>query len=155
MDSSTHPLLVPRYRVKAKYFFSPYNVGDIITMPTGGRSVILTQTQYRDEFGDDVLVSNMYSQDTLREYPALFEPIPWYEGLQVKDMPEYVRLNPENTIGGDEVFKVLDVKEYADGIGLAIREPGPTEYSRNHIAAKYFIPATEAEYNAYLQSQTK
>lgn len=59
-------------------------------------------------------------------------------------MPEYVKLNPENTIGGDEIFKVQDVKQFDDGIGLLI------DKITTHMHTKYFLPATKHEYESYI-----
>jgi len=84
-------------------------------------------------------------------YPKIFQPLPWYAERAVEDMPDYVRLNPENTVGGDEVFKVLSVKKFVDGIGILISK---LKHEGQHIGAKYFIPATQSDYEAYIKTQT-
>jgi hypothetical protein len=81
------------------------------------------------------------------QYPHLFKKLEWHEDRSENDMPEYVKLNPENTIGGNRVFKVVDVHTYIDGIGLEIDDE-----NNRILACKYLLPASFIEYETYINS---
>lgn len=124
-------LMKPRYKVIADYPNQYYSTGHIVTE-------LFCDDEYKDE-------------SFFEQYPAIFKRLEWWEERTPEEMPEYVKLNPENTTGGPEVFKVMDVKQYADGIVICHTSP-PDEISpfEQYVGANYFLPATEAEYNEYL-----
>lgn len=142
-------LLKPRRKVIAEYFYSPYKVGDIIIIHDD-RSVHLTTTTYRDEFGDNVEQANYFNPKIMDTYPHLFEHLEWWENRKPEEMPEYVKLNPENTVGGDEVMQVLNTEVFVDGIGLLIHK---LAHEQKYTHAKYFLPATKEQYEQYLSTK--
>jgi hypothetical protein len=89
---TTEELLRDRFRVVADYFYSPYKVGDIITVQYPDRSVHLTTTRHRDEFGEMVNTAHYHHPNDLKNFPHLFQPLPWWsdrepeqvEGLYIK-----------------------------------------------------------------------
>lgn len=82
---TTEQLLQPRYMVIADYPKSIYPVGDIIR--AGGRN------------GDCIYCDT--EGPRLSHYPHLFRPMPWYEGRNVEDMPEYVKVVAYHQSYGD------------------------------------------------------
>lgn len=131
-------LLAPRYRVLIDFPGSDYSIGDIIGLTN------LDSNEYysMDEDGAVIEQESFY-----KKFPDVFKKLEWWEDRKPEEMPEYVKLNPENTTGGPEVFKVLSVKEFVDGIGICHTYP-PDESSpfENFVGAKYFLPATSADY---------
>jgi hypothetical protein len=154
---SIEHLLKPRYKVIAPY---PENkdfpVGKIITFNTWPDS--LHYSGYWQHIVEDSQGVRAWLSTFFDEYPHLFQPLPWWSDRAVEDMPEYVKLNPENTREADIIFKVVEVKQYSDCIGLAV---SPSIYPEHdiieerlaHTCAKYFIPATETEYQDYLKTK--
>lgn len=141
---TTDELLRPRYKVVGPYPWSPYKIGDIITMPPDGRSFHLTTTEYTDEFGDRTKLEHWHAPEEILKYENLFQPLPWWSDREPEDMPEFVKTNPDYAKPG-LTFKVKAAEKFVDGIGL-LCEDG---YSDKYVSARYFIPATLTEYEAY------
>jgi len=120
-------LMKPRWKIIADF---PYNtfgeVGDILDRDWGWSG--------DDEKGFKHHVS---------QYPHLFKKLEWWEERNPEDMPEYVK----HTASG----KIWKVKEYDLPTGAHITGP---EVSTYWAVMKNLEPATEADYNAYLQTLT-
>ena len=131
---SIDDLLIERYKVIARYPHCPYKVGDIIE-PKDGRFV-LTQTSHRDEFGETVFTEHMHPIETAKDYPNLFQPLPWWEERKPEEMPQFLKWINNKT--------VTQPKRYSDQFF----------YLEDDNSFGYFLgytePATEAEYTAYI-----
>ena len=88
---SKEELLRDRYKVIADYFYSPYKIGDIITVQYPDRSVHLTTTRHRDEFGEMVDTARYHHPNEMKNYPHLFKPLQWWSYRKREDMPLYVK----------------------------------------------------------------
>ena len=147
---STEQLLQPRYLctspTDSHYPYSPFKVGGIIELNQISGS------------GSNCCTINgvVYSDTALNKYPHLFRRLKWWEFRGEKDMPEYVKLNPENCIIEEvekgEVFKVWSIKIFDDGIGLKIYPPAekdPANPMMEYMHLKYLLPATAEEYEQF------
>lgn len=85
------------------------------------------------------------------KFPHLFEKLEWWEELALEQLPTYVKPHPERDFMKDDkwVYKTNWVMhdhgpchEFMDG-----------PWTR-HIHANNLLPATEADYNEYLQAIT-
>lgn len=86
-------------------------------------------------------------------YPHLFKKLEWWEDIKPEDVPTYVKTNPENARDG-LVFKVFEVKEFVDGLGI-IHSDEHNEYqiySQHATPLKYFLPATCEEFDQYINN---
>lgn len=149
MALSKEELLKPRYKVIARWpdmardkFFE----GQIIQL------IQLAGEQACTRIGNSTLYDAWFDG-----FPHLFKKLEWWEERAESDMPGYISLNPENTTGGPEVFKVLAAKKDESG-RLGINHTFPVDENNpfdDFVDVKYFLPATEEEYNAYnSQKQT-
>lgn len=137
-SSSTFFLLVPRVRVKADWpemHQRLLKVGDILIQDRGN---------YRNTRNSELTIS---VSDAAR-FPHLFESLPWHAERKPEEMPEYVKYNRQDD-GRLVVAKVNDYEKRMDGSIIAW-----CEGNLSFPLGKIDYPATEAEYNAYLQSQT-
>lgn len=75
-------LLRDRYKVIGPYPFSPYNIGDIITVEPDRKYFIASET-----------CRNAYSlpNTKLKDMPNIFQPLPWWSDRKVEDMPAFVK----------------------------------------------------------------
>lgn len=144
---TTEELMKPRYKCIADYPQAPYNEGD----------------EHKFIEGDLLIQCNVNGAITFKrhgrlgfmsvgvpccahpeKYPKVFRPLLWWEERTIEELPAYVKLNPGNTFGTDEVFKVIEIKEYVDGIGLKIKP------DVNPIELKCLLPSNETEYESYI-----
>lgn len=143
-------LLKPRYKVIADYFFNPYKVGDIITLPEKNRSVHLTTTKHTDEFGERISQEEHYAPKVIDQYPHLFKKLEWWEDRKPEEMPEYVKIQRIFEKTPCVIYKIGEGADWdfcnAELLGLKFTTGGSS-------MAKYMHPATEAEYNAYINKQ--
>lgn len=142
-------LMRPRWKIVADYPHSPLPAGSLLD--GNGESFCVSRTHYQD-FGELHSQNNYMPEAYLYGFPHLFRKLEWWEERAVEEMPEYVKLNPDNTSGGPEVFKVLAVKKFVDGIGICHTAP-PDESNpfEEFVSAQYFLPATLADYLTYTQ----
>lgn len=84
---TTEELLIPRYKVTGPYPFSPYKVGEIITPNNGSINFIAAQTETYYHF---LPISR------IAEMENLFEPLLWWKDRKVEDMPQFVKVIPED-----------------------------------------------------------
>jgi hypothetical protein len=119
---SVDELLKPRYKVIADYPDNKNKVGDIITLQTA-------QTKAAHE-----LVCGWYDK-----YPAIFQPLEWWQEREPDEMPEYLK----DTRDG-EIVKAI---QYGDNQVLV-----KARVFECRIELRYMIPSCIADYNAYLQT---
>lgn len=154
MSLSVDELLRPRYKVIADYFYNPYKIGDIITVLYDDRSVHLTTTSYRDEFGETVEQNNFFNPKRLEDFPHLFKPLSWWEDRHYKDVEAVKHIKNTKT------NKVYEVEHYGAMFGYmsGVRDNFTPKRTENwpdgsiELAA-YHVPITEAEYNAYINKK--
>lgn len=129
-------LEIVRYEVIADYPGQLFQMGDIIETYESAMCYAI---------GDNETWSEKVS---LKYYPTIFKLLKWWEHIEEKDAPEYVKLNPENTRGQKNIFKVTKAVSYPEGdFEIYIDD---AEFPGAH--AKYFLPATEQEYIDYHKS---
>lgn len=131
-------LLQPRIKVIADMPFKPsqhmYNAGDILT--DNGKTAVL------DQNGDPVFPCEW------EKYPHIFRPLEWWEDRKIEDMPQYIKeVDSLYKIG--EVIKVAEWEYCDDDMIWSFRD----EKDNCFIWVRGFVPATEAEYNAYINSK--
>lgn len=136
---NTEELLVPRYKVIADYFYNPYKVGDIITVMYDDRSVHLTTTRYRDEFGEMVGQQNYMHPDELKKFPHLFKKLEWWEERKPEEMPTYVKWE------SGKVSKVITWK-----VGCDFCKVIDHTY---FVSTAFFTPSTQAEQKQYINQK--
>lgn len=114
-------LLTPRIRVIVNYPGSPFKIGDILTLQNG-----LYRLDFQRLFSD------------LEKYPAVFQPLKWWEYRELHEMPQYVK-----GIKSGHTYKVEAnfVKAMYSGklMGFIV------EYNQWH-EYDLFLPATESDY---------
>lgn len=143
-------LLLPRYKVIADYFYNPYKIGDIITVLHDDRSVHLATTSQRDDFGETVNVDHYFNPARLKDYPHLFQPLPWWSDRKAEDMPAFIKCD-------ERVWKIAEWKKDMLGRFFPVNEvetEGETKNFANikwHFAGDKFLPATIEEYEQYKQ----
>lgn len=106
---------------------------------------------YKKDFGGGYcnLFSDWLPATDVERFPHLFEPIEWWEGRDVKDMPKYVKYD-------DKVYKVLppefDYRDYG-------HNDTELEYRSLMHKLEYWklkmLPATQSDYEAYIKTQSK
>lgn len=138
-------LMKPRYKVIADYPGCPYEIGTIL---------------YVDEHGELYSPIAGYSQSAVKimqkevdKFPHLIKLCTWWEDRMPEDMPEYVNVDHSR---GDWVEFTI---EHIDGVNRwwDFNEKGECYSYRlknggGHLIS-YMSPATEAEYNAYINKQ--
>lgn len=122
-------LLKPRYKVIADYPNSSDKVGSVYTLDHEGQSVFYDK------------------------YPHLFRPLSWWEERAESDLPEYVKVN-KDTRG------LLDLETFGqylkEGTIIKVRRwfgTSPFYTHKEFVLACYVDPATEDEYNQYVESR--
>lgn len=121
-------LLKPRWKVLGRYPDSPFQIGII-----GYGKTFNTAGNAKFHFED---------------YPLIFRKLEWWEEREEKDMPQYVKWNYIPNVD-DKVMEgcVEKVTRYVqNGYGVVIGND-------TVIATKYYLPATETEYQQYLLTQ--
>lgn len=133
----------PRFEVIADYPKSEFKIGDIIEMTE--------KTDYFSEPGEKEdwaarLDGGFYGIQSFAPYPHLFKPLQWWEKRSVEEMPEYVK---EEKYG---VFKVIRWEGLnSESLGpWCIMENDFDNDFRFHFYQYDLIPATSAEYTAYI-----
>lgn len=142
-------LMKPRYKVIADYFYSPYRVGDIIAVLDNDRSVHLTTTHYRDEFGETVDMANYFNPKRLLDYPHLFKPLRWFEERELSMLPEYLK-------GLKSVKKVVKYEYHGGTLDDSKTEYPSVLFENETIWCPIWMyePATLEEYNAHINKQS-
>lgn len=135
-------LLQPRYKVIGPYPFSKFKVGQILLLNEYDGREHLSQQEYFLIHEDGIC----YHESFLRDYPHLFRPLQWYEERKVEDMPEYVKWEYDT----DDVGKIEKVTRWRL-LHNDLMADVPSVL--NSVLAECFLPATEEEYNNYINSK--
>ena len=121
-------LLKPRWKTLCRYPDSPLRIGQIITGITfnvsGG--------------------TKFFCED----YPAIFQPLQWWEDRKESEMPEYVKMDIDCRIPIGTILKA-NWESYTSEKIIAHRGKNPDFW----IDARYFQPATLEEYTNYINKQ--
>lgn len=132
-------LLKPRYIVENLWFNCEFNPGDI-----------LVKIPYSNAFSVQGFEDGMYAiTDTdIDKFPYLVRKLHWHQERKIEDLPKYLKWDNGPYPEANTVEKVIEWEE--GPFGLTAKVPSQV----NPIRAGYFLPATEADYNAYLQTLT-
>ena len=147
-------LMKPRYKVIADYPKSPFDVGMILTK-SGGTNNVFTCEQA-------IQKSLVWHPEN---YPVIFQELMWWEGRTIDEMPEYVKqsgmvdsadnpvpdwyvkvkkhFNAGNGEWRDDSINIFCTEDHREGWSPAVR-------SMNYSG---FEPATESEYNTFIESK--
>jgi hypothetical protein len=88
------------------------------------------------------------SKTDIAKFPHLFRPMPWWEGRQPEDMPEYLRGSGSK---GDVFFKVLQWRLCTDSLWQWINSTdGDTFYLQEYCT---YQPSTSEEYEEFLKQK--
>ena len=78
-------LLKPRFKVIADYLLSPFSLGEVLSLHNSNND------GWRYTYYDGEGSISLW-QSELEEYPAIFQPLQWWEERAVEEMPEYVKV---------------------------------------------------------------
>jgi hypothetical protein len=145
---SNEDLMKPRYKVIADYPGNIMPVGSIfwddiesveIITPTGSRSV-QGSYPYRDK----------------HKYPHLFKPLQWWEERKPEEMPEYVKITERPMLTKEfvEIGAVVKILKHFSTSDNQFNSRGCQVFGDDYMSYSKCVPATEAEYNAYLKTLT-
>lgn len=129
-------LLKPRYKVIEPYPHSPFTVGDILVEQDLGAT---DNPFYRKERFGFVGEPSVYNPES---YPANFKELQWWEEREEKDMPRYVS-NIAKAVYRAVFMASLSLGEFTLVCGEDITQAHFSNY----------LPATEKQYNEYIQKQ--
>jgi hypothetical protein len=131
-------LLRPRYKVIASFWYNPFEIGQILLL------YLNSFNNWAYTFDDPCGDTTQVLESDFSEYPHLFKKLEWWEGRKPEEMPQYVKWNYDphidDPIMKNHVRKVEGWEQAGYGVKINI----------DVIATKHWIPATEAEYNAYI-----
>lgn len=100
-------LLTPRVRVIVNYPGSPFKIGDILTLQNG-----LYRLDFQRLFSD------------LEKYPAVFQPLKWWECRTIEEMSEYVK---NNGAINDGTIPLKETNEYKQALAIIEKANKNTE----------------------------
>lgn len=87
------------------------------------------------------------------KYPHLFKRLEWWEDRKIEDMPAYLKFDDERlsitSYGNDVEPEIHKVKNHWYKICSSFM----SEWRNVDYSYRAFMPATEQEYNTYIQSQ--
>lgn len=141
---TTEQLLIQRYKVIAPYPGCGYQVGDIILEVDANLSKFVKQ-------GDD---RNFQYIQYPANYPANFQPLPWYAERKKSEMPEFIKCD-------ERVWKVKEWCIDLFGKFFPMNEVDAEEETENfanikwHFSKEKFLPCTSADYEQWKQSINK
>lgn len=122
----------------ANYPYTPFGIGDIITLKDEQEQVCLINHQHIDEFGARKNANSIFSISELNNYPHLFKPLHWWEDRRPDDMPEYLRWTDTGV-----------VCKYHSHIGAYFYLEDDNGFGYALINT---LPATKEEYEDYLKT---
>jgi len=135
---NTEKLLIPRYKVIANYFHSPYEIGDYLENVTDFRFVVTKHCN----------IQSLASTESLDKMTHLFKKLEWWEERKIEEMPKYVKIMSyirpcTNNINNFELKtnQIFMPEKW----GLHCFEIGNWVCSVSLV-----VPSTEEEYNNYL-----
>lgn len=127
MSLSVEELMIPRYMLIANYPGNDLPIGTIYT--TDSKAWIWSNLRLAPK--------------NIKDYPANFRKMEWWEGRREEDMPKYIK-HADSLYRMDEVIEVID---------WHMDEEIPC-FQDNSVMGTWvrgFLPATEAEYLTYKQ----
>ena len=132
-------LMIPRYKV--------INVWpDMGYIGEGGFSM-------NEVFHPNAKHGNLYYNGCdVTKYPHLFKKLEWWERRELSEMPKYIKCVIDCRIPDGAVL--ISNWEYFGSVKVISHVGFDTE--RNHsfwIDPNYFVPATESEYNTFIESK--
>lgn len=129
---SVEQLMRPRWKVVADYPNSPYPLGYLIECRHYDLEAIEHNTKY----------------------PAIFQPLQWWEERAESDLPEYVRVMPHSDLCPTCEGVWLRAQYWGDVSNLQVEIDNPDDESDfTDIELRYCLPATREEYEAYLKTK--
>src|SRR6478736_5645084 len=140
---TTEELLKPRYKVIADYPCRPHPIGYILEF-SGDKYD--TQSLFRLPNSD-----HRYPEDKFKEYPNLFEPLPWWKDRKAEDMPEYIMFAKDYAnFKKGQVFKTENWNKQHESVGFCIGFiTGTGKYDKRAVPASCGLqPATLDDYSA-------
>jgi hypothetical protein len=144
---SKEELLKRRFKIIADWPGSLFRIGDIFES-VYGPSEVWESKRSGGKF--------LYNPSN---YPALFEPLEWWQDRKPEDMPEYVMFVKEYM--GYKKGSVYKYEPWGEEYGQRLKDQmihfrtGNGEYDL-HAVPGYFnqlLPATESEYQSFKQNQ--
>jgi hypothetical protein len=156
MPLSVEELLRPRYKVIADYPQPPftndlYNVnnehifieGDLLTQCNVNGA--LTFKRYGRLGHMSVGVPCCAHPE---KFPKIFKPLQWWEDRKVDEMPEHVKWDYNQKVDDIKIKGLVEkvIKWVQDGSGVIVSESMT-------IATCHWLPASEADYNAYINHE--
>jgi hypothetical protein len=138
---NTETLLIPRYKIIANYFHSPYEIGDYLENVTNFRFVVTKHCN----------IQSLASIETLDKMTHLFKKLKWWEERKSEEMPVYLKMKYyirpcTNNLNNFELKKGQIFIPEKWGLGYF-------EVSNFKFDIKYAEPATEEEYNNYIRTK--
>lgn len=128
---TTEELLKQRYEVIMPYPEMDWKVGEVLDRNWS--------------WGED---DESGFNDCIDNYPHLFRKLHWWEKRSAEEMPEYVKTD-QNWTG----FEIIKVSEYYGQNREFFTYEGDTgDYQ---YCTSWTLPATESEYNNYINSKTQ
>lgn len=134
-----HELEQPRLLVLGNYPFSPYKVGDVIKVDEDEQVLLCDVPVYSPEIENLIVYKPL---DKIKsDFLNLFRLLEWWEYRKREEMPKFVK----HKINPSQVRLVL---KYIDGFGA-------TMISEANMTYNNLLPATETEYNEYVEKLNK
>lgn len=144
-------LLKPRYKVIAEDTSGDWNLNSILEFNPDWQNRPV-HTLYDDEG------SRSFSPAYFDQFPHLFAPLPWYADRKPEDMPEYLKVNVDNTaLFNGDYHKVHVWKINAAGHFYCLLEVDRQKSLADMFRyfPEHFIPATKEEYDNYMNQNTE
>jgi hypothetical protein len=140
---------IMRFKVIAQYPCAMYKMGSIVET-------------YEDATAYIVHIDGFSSKkECLYSYPAIFRKMEWWEGLEVDEIPKYLKVNSERTsLFFGHIHKVRRAVRYEypeylnEGASeLLVMIEGNDDLYKFDISV--FLPSTESEYNEFKSAREK
>lgn len=156
MPLTKEALLIPRYKVKDKYpgmEAEPFHLGQIITLKW-----------HKEIDGDDIAEGYIHVpikhmprsfmwQSFFDLYPNIFQLLPWWSDRRLEDMPVYLRIIDRPTLVPVEIGSIVKVfSHFTSSVGESNKN-GCQVFGRDYMSYSRSEPATEADYNAYINQK--
>ena len=133
---TTEQLMQDRVQVAMDYPNCPYKVGDILWQ-------IPDTANWYGHYGCNILQTALIRGEIVAQYPHIFKKLDWWDrGLN--DLPKYVKYKKGYGNGWNGIYKVI--KWHTNCFG----EGSSHIINHIHIDCKNMLPATEQEYNDYI-----
>lgn len=140
-------LLIPRRKLMLDYPGRPES------MPVG---YIIYLNKFDEEWYHEYTSEEpIHIDESSTRYPEIFHPLPWWSDRKMEEMPEFVKYFDE--AGNLEyVLKVERYKSHRDiGLFWAFEYLWENEPDIKRMSLTGWLPATEQDYNDYINSKNK